>query len=121
MDETVFMWQVFMPLLITVITDSEIKVPKSTGKNADLAIQEWDWGQWPGTRWEETQGTNPVTTTISLSHLSLGHHCETRCSCKHTYYAFTCQSHSVMILLKFPSTAKLGYSEFQVTIEKTSL
>lgn len=120
MDETVFMLQVFMPLLITVITDSEsVKKYRLKCRPSDSRV---GLGQWPGTRWgEETQGTNPVTTTLSLSHLSLGHHCETRCSCKHTYYAFTCQSHSVMILLKFPSTAKPGYSEFQVTIEKTSL
>lgn len=87
---------------------------KRTGKNANIAILEWDSGSDPE---HDEEKRHKVLILLPLPYPYLTYHWETRRSCKHTYYAFTCQSHSVMILLKFPSTEKLVYSEFQVTIE----
>lgn len=82
-------------------------------KNADPAIPEWDWGSDPEHDEEKKHKvliplplpyTSSQYLNLLISQSSLLHHCETRCSSKHTYYVFICQSPSVMILLKFHNT-----------------
>lgn len=84
-----------------------------TSKNADPAIPEWDWGSDPEHDEEKKHKVLiplPLPYTPSqylnllMSQSSLRHHCETRCSSKHTYYVVTCQSPLVTLLHEFRNT-----------------